>query len=167
MSSVNVSSTWSNTSSVHSHISLPDPLPYSIRVPNSQYWLNLGFDDPTEVLPQYYIRSILAVAEESVSDHIEEEGENALVPKEAWQSDRQVLEELEPHSILFVIRAHPNRDQQFTWGFVRDVIKGLWEFLVVGRRFWNTRFRVSTTQFLGHTVAAGLVEAQIPSAEVS
>ena len=167
MSSVNVSSTWPNTGPTHNRISPPETLPYSIRVPNSQYWLHLGFDDPTQTLPSYFIRSILLLAQESVTDHIEEEGEDALVRKEASQNYRQVLEMVQPYSIFFVMRSHLHSDQIFTWGFVRDVLNGLWRFLVERRRFLNTRFRVSTAQSLGSTIAAGLVEAEYPSVEIS
>ena len=143
----NISDTASNPEYIHdsqiqknSSALSPVTLPHLFDVPGSQVELSLGFGwrpRTRRALDSMDMSGLIAVVRHDINEKIEAVGgAGHLYPVAA--NYRQVYQ-YELYGIrLYIDNVH--RGYYFTWDILRDVVKGLWLFLIVGHRYRQTWF---------------------------
>ena len=115
------------------------------HVPSTAIYLHIRFPRTharRHPLSQHSIGGILALANDTIYQHITDEGAGAFVDWLNPEGTRQQFVEVLSNEVVFGFLGLID-GPRFTWGQLRDVVRGLYLYLVVGRRFWETDFQVT------------------------
>lgn len=104
------------------------------------------------------VGGLLALANDSIYTAIEALGEDYLIPVDQVAHVPQFVEQTQPHTLTFFIRAIPGAEPEFTLGFASKVINALWIFLMQGRgQYYEVAYKVSTRRSRGDWKALGRI----------
>ena len=121
-----------------SNVKFPALLPHRINIPNTSTTLDLGFGIWSKKIDPNYLRSLLVVTQDYVNEQIEALGAQTLYPVIGIgiQDFYKTLGD-DVHIEIW------NLDPQafFTWETLKNVIAGLWTYLVEGRRYRQCWFK--------------------------
>lgn len=126
----------SNSSNI---LTLPTPLPYGFRVPNSRIYLRLGFGIPRHRLNPMSMGGLIAVIQHAIVEGIDEDGEEHH-PNIDLLADEQNFEWTLGDGFYFQISSVADTGRYFTWGQLKDVVEGLRLYLITGDKYYATAF---------------------------
>ena len=136
-------------------LTLPSLLPYSFHVPNTRTFLRLGFGIIRRRLDPLSLGGLIASVEDLVVQGIRDDGED-MCPGVDPIFRYQELEYSLGDGFHFEVYTDIPAPEFFTWGEIKNVVKGLELFLVQGQRPYATAFsfwdgpRGLFTRPLGH-----------------
>lgn len=155
---------WLHLNSNTTVDSLSKPLPYTIVIPNTPFFLHIGFGERRKRMVQFDMGGILALANDTICHLIGQFDEDTEVPFIQENHRRTFREETQPHRVRFGMVDTADTRHRFTLGLVRNVIIALYTYLVEGSRFWNTVFEVTVgPRYSGEALARGVVKADYPT----
>ena len=115
------------------------------HIPSTNLYLHVRFPRTNahrHPLSQYFIGGVLALANDTLNQYISEDGADALVDWLNPEGTRQQFVEVLSNEVVFGFLGLTG-GPTITWGQVRDVVTGLYLYMVVGRRFWEAEFQVT------------------------
>lgn len=113
--------------------------PYRYDIPNSPFHLNIGFGPSSQRLDSRDLRSLLLAAHAVAGKGAREHGRGMPLPSSTGVED--VFHYSLGDCITFSISEGYHA---VTWGVLEDVLRGLEDYLVDGRRPYWTRFEVTS-----------------------
>ena len=151
-------------------LTLASLLPYSFAVPNTRTFLRLGFGIRRRRLDPLSLGGLIASVEDLVVQGIRRDGENmcpGVDPIFRYQQTEYSLGD----GFHFEVYTDIPAPEFFTWGELKNVVKGLELYLVQGQRPYATIFsfwdgpRGLFTRPLGHGVVKLGNEPPVESAD--
>ena len=115
------------------------------HIPSSTLYLHIKFprtNSHRHPLSQYSISGVLALANDTIYQHITDDGADTFVDWLNPAGTRQQFVEVLSNEVVFGFLGL-TEGPRFTWGQMRDVVRGLYLYLVVGRRFWEAEFQAT------------------------
>lgn len=112
-----------------------DIFPYQYDIPNSPFHLNLGLSHPRQTLDFQSLRRTIFAAQTFITMWSEQYGSNEPLRQLPGREDIFYFSAGEGITIS-ITEGH----YAITWGIVADVVRGLKEYLVDGRKPYVTRF---------------------------
>jgi hypothetical protein len=109
--------------------------PYRYDIPNSQLHLNIGFGPPSQRLDSGELRSLLLAAQIVARRGARDHGSSWPLPSPTGVGD-VFHYSLGAGITISITEGH----YAVTWGILEDVLRGLENYLVDGKRPYHTRF---------------------------
>ena len=135
------------------------------HIPSTNLYLHVRFPRTNahrHPLSQYSIGGVLALANDTLNQYISEDGADALVDWLNPEGTRQQFVEVLSHEVVFGFLGLTG-GPSITWGQVRDVVRGLYLYMVVGRRFWEAELQVTQGSRFAGLIGVGKIFKPVDS----
>ena len=129
------------------------------HIPSTNLYLHVRFPRTNirrHPLSQYSIGGVLALANDTINQNIADDGADALVDWLNPEGTRQQFVEVLSNEVVLGFLGLTG-GPSITWGQVRDVVKGLYLYMVVGRRFWEAEFQVTQGSRFAGLIGVGKI----------